>query len=452
MMLMDKPVKPAVTLSAEQRRAYSLHLMPYHTPPGALHLKSGKGMYFEDVDGKRYLDFTAQMFACYLGMGNEELAEAIYEQARMFTVVAPHIQTDLRYALAYRLAAISPEHLNRVAFSVGGGPALESAMKIALKNVKGSRNFVTLWGAYHGGTFASVAATFETTRHQAPEGNSLVLYNQYAGYLNNNCVRAPHPYCYRCPFGLSPDNCRTFCAEALRQAIINGVMGPLAGVIMEPMQSAGGEFPLPRQYLVRAREICDEFGALLIFDEIQCFARTGKWFAAEYYGVEPDVIIMGKGVGSGAPISGIIIHDRLTPFEDAIEDLHTHQNNHIGFAGALKTLEIIERDRLLENAETMGRYMQEKLRDMQKRFPEIGDIRGAGLKIGVELVKDPKTRAPLRRAVSNTICRKSMEKGLMFQLTGHSIIKIKPALIVQKEHIDEAMGILEESLREVLRV
>jgi 4-aminobutyrate aminotransferase-like enzyme len=450
-MSMDRTTKPAFALNDDQRRAYSRHLMPCHTPSGAIHLKSGKGMYFEDLQGKRYLDFTAQMFACYLGMGNDEIAETIYEQARMFTVVPPHLQTDLRYALAHRLASIAPRHLNRVAFSVGGGPAVESAMKIALKNVKGSRNFVTLWGAYHGGTFASVAATFETTRHQAPEGNSLVLYNTYAGSLATNCVRAPHPYCYRCPFGLEPASCTTFCAEALRQTIVNGVIGPAAGVILEPMQSAGGEFPLPRRYLERAREICDELGALLIFDEIQCFARTGAWFAAEYYGVEPDVIIMGKGIGSGAPIAGIIIHDRLTPFEDAMEDLHTYQNNHIGFAGALKTLEIIERDRLLENAERMGRYLKEKLEDMQVRFPEIGDIRGTGLKVGVELVKDPKTREPLSRAVADKICAKSMEKGLMYQLTGHSIIKIKPALIIRKEHIDEGMGILEESLREVLR-
>lgn len=442
--------KKETYLTPNQREEYSKHLMPYHTPKGALHLKSGKGIYFEDINGKKYIDFTTQMFACILGLGNDEIADAICEQAKKLTVVHPHMQTDLRYSLVYKLALISPKNLNRIAFTVGGGPAIESAMKIALKNVKGSKNFITLWGGYHGGTFTSVAATFETTRHQAPENNSMVLFN-YTMNLTNNFVRVPYPYCYRCPFGMKPESCGIFCAESLRQTIINGVMGQVAGVIIEPMISAGGEFPCPKEYLKRVREICDEFDTLLIFDEIQCFARTGKWFASEYFGVEPDILVMGKGIGGGVPIAGIIIHDRLKPFEDIMEDLHTYQNNHVGFAAASKTIEIIERDHLLDNAAKTGQYIKASLKKMQKNFPEIGDIRGAGLKIGVELVKDPETKNPLPRKITDKILEKSVEKGLFFQITGHSIIKIKPALTISEKEIDEAIGILEESFKEVLR-
>jgi 4-aminobutyrate aminotransferase-like enzyme len=388
------------------------------------------------------------MFACYLGLGNEEIAEVIYDQARIMTIVHPHTQTDLRYSLAHRLAEIAPTNLNRIAFTVGGGPAVESAIKIALKNVKGAHRFITMRGGYHGGTFVSAAATVEAAQPQiVGDGKSL----PFPVLLSNSFIRAPHPFCYRCPFAMKPESCGTFCAKALRQTIVEQGVGQIAGVILEPLQSGGGEFPFPKEYLRRAREICDEFGALLIFDEIQCFARTGKWFAADYYGVEPDIIVMGKGIGGGVPIAGIIIHDRLTPFERLGEDLHTYQNNHIGFAAALKTLEIIERDHLLDHAIEMGDYIQSGFRDMQRRFPEIGDIRGAGLKIGVELVKDPETREPMPRDVANQVLAKSVEKGLFFQITCQSIIKVKPALIIQKAEIDQALGILEEAMKEVLR-
>lgn len=150
-------------------------------------------------------------------------------------------------------------------------------------------------------------------------------------------------------------------------------------------------------------------------------------------------------------MAGIVIHDRLKPFEDIMEDLHTFQNNHIGFAAALKTLEIIERDNLLDNAVRMGQYLQDKFFEMQKKFPEIGDVRGTGLAISVELVKDPETKEPIPRAVSDRILEKCVSKGLFFQITGQSILKIKPALIINKDEIDTTLGILEESFREVLR-
>jgi 4-aminobutyrate aminotransferase-like enzyme len=447
---MNSPSEKTVDLTEEQRSVYQRHLMPWYITKDPIHMKSGRGVWFEDINGKKYLDFTTQMFACYLGLGNEEIAEAIYDAAKKYTTVHPHMQTDLRYSLAHKIASIAPKNLNRISFTIGGGPANESAMKIALKNVSGSKNFVSMWGGYHGDTFTAGAATFEATRTQAPYGNSLVLFN-YVNNLNNIFVRAPHPYCYRCPIKLNWESCRTACADLLRDIIVNGVVGPLAGIILEPIQSAGGQFPFPKEYLQKARAICDEFGALLIFDEIQTFCRTGKWFAADFYGVEPDVISFGKGMGAGVPVAGIIIHDRLIPFEDMMEDLHTFQNNHIGFAAALKTLEIIERDRLLDNAVMMGQYLQESFRELQKKYTEIDDIRGVGLAIGVELVKDAKTKEPLPREVSDKILERCISKGLFFQITGQSILKIKPALIIKKQEIDIAMEILEESFKQVLR-
>jgi len=439
-----------IELTNLQREEYRKNLMPFWSKGNGIHLKGGKGVYLEDISGKKYLDLTTLMFVNYLGFGNEEIAEAISDQAKILTTVHPHFETDLRLTLANKLAQIAPKHLNRVSFSTGGGPANESAMKIALKNVAGSKNFVTMWGAYHGDTFTAAAATFESTLTQAPYGNTTVLFN-YISNLNNVFVRVPHPYCYRCPLNLQKESCGVACADLLRSCIRNGVVGPLAGIILEPIQSAGGQFPFPKEYLVKAKSISEELGSVLIFDEIQTFCRTGEWFAADYFDVEPDVITFGKGLGGGVPIAGIIIHDRLKPFEDLMEDLHTFQNNHIGYAAAIKTIEIIERDNLLENAKKMGQYFTGKLTEMQKEFPEIGDIRGPGLKIGVELVSDQKSKSPIPRSVTDKILAKSVDKGLIFQITGESIIKIKPALIIKEKEIDEAISILTESFNEVLR-
>ena len=164
-------------------------------------------------------------------MFNEEIAETVYEQAKSLTIVAPLHQTDLRYALYHKIAAIAPEHMNMMSFSVGGGPAMESAMKIALKNVPGARNFVTLWGGYHGGTLGVASATFTTSQLDRPLGTQPPLF-QYTPILANNCLRVPHPYCYRCPFAKEPEHCGLFCAEWVKKTITNSVIGPTAAVIV----------------------------------------------------------------------------------------------------------------------------------------------------------------------------------------------------------------------------
>ena len=446
---MDELYGKTTSLTQEQRESYRNNLMPFNRAQ-VMHLKGGKGVWIEDIDGKQYIDLSAQMFACYLGIGNEEIAEAIYEQAKIMTTVHPLFQTDLRYSLVNKLASIAPKNLNRVSFSVGGGPAIESAMKIALKNVAGSKNFISLWGGYHGGTFASAGVTYHITLAQNTPGNTPSQFG-YLSNIGNNCIRVPHPYCYRCPFHQKPETCDLFCAEALRQAIINEVHGPVAGIIIEPIQSAGGQFPLPAGYLREIRHICDEFGTVLIFDEIQTFCRTGHFFAAEYYGVEPDIIVAAKGLGAGVPIACIIIHDRLKPFEDLMEDLHTFQNNHIGMAAALKTIQIIERDKLLENVTVVGDYIIDSLHRMQEKYPEIGDIRGVGLAIGVEMVKDPKTKVPMDASVMQMIMNKSIENGVYYQIQNNNIIKIKPPLTINKEEVDISLEAISKAFKTILR-
>lgn len=435
-------------LSSEQRKEYAQHLMPCLKQPGGLPLKGGQGIYLIDLYGKKYMDFTSEQFVCLLGFGNQEVAEAIYEQALTMPVVAPLHQTDLRLRLYHKLASIAPKNLNRISFTLGGGLAIESAMKIALKNVLGSRNFVTLYGGYHGTTFGTADGTFLTSRGGEQEIANEHFY-RFAGSAQHHFVRVERPYCYRCPFGKEAGKCGLECAQSLQRTLQFGVAGPVAGVIVEPIQSGGGQIPLPASYLRRLREICTEMGTLLIFDEIQTFARTGRFFAAEYYDVEPDIIAFAKGVGGGMPVGGIIIHDRLTGFENLMEDMQTFQNNHLTYAAALKTLEIIERDGLLENAERVGSYITQRLQAMQDQFSFIGDVRGPGLAIGVELVKDCTSKEPFDEKLMGNIFSWCEQHGLFLQMA-HNVIKLKPPIIITMKQAQEAMDILESCFREVV--
>jgi 4-aminobutyrate aminotransferase-like enzyme len=238
----------------------------------------------------------------------------------------------------------------------------------------------------------------------------------------------------------------------LRLTIQRGVNGPAAGLILEPIQASGGQIIFPRRYLERVREICDEYGVPLIFDEIQTFCRIGEWFGADYFGVTPDVIVLGKALGGGLPIAAIVIRDALEGFSLRAEELHTFANNSLSQMSAIKMLEIIERDDLLANCRDMGSYLADGLRELQRQFPEMGDIRQAGLHIGIEMVEDPETREP---AVEKCIRVRDegMKIGAIFGLGGarKNVLKVKPPLIVTRKEADEVLDILGLAMHRVFR-
>jgi len=436
-------------LSKEQMDDYSKNVMVGGGTPGPC-LVGGKGIEVFDSDGKSYIDCTSQSWAMYLGYANEEIREAVYKHMSVMSHIHQGFDTPSRYVLAHRLAQIAPAGMNRVSFTVGGGLAIEAAMKIALKNTSGAKNFITLWDAYHGTTFGTYGASWISTRSA---GKYLGIKN-FIGSVNTNFVRVPNPYCYRCPFGRSKDSCQMECAGQLEETLKRGVIGQTAGVILEPLQASGGQIPMPKGYLKRVREICDEFEAVLIYDEIQTYCRIGEFFAAEHYDVAPDIIVLGKGLGAGLPIAAIIIHDRLEGFEiSQAEELHTFANNSVSQLAALKQIEIIQRDNLLENTRNVGEYIASKLSDMQKEFPEIGDIRQVGLHIGVEMVKDPLSKVEMDVQLSKKIKDTALENGLILGTAGFrkNILKVKPPLITNHSQADEIISRFEMTLKQVLR-
>jgi 4-aminobutyrate aminotransferase-like enzyme len=443
---MDSTLQQIYSMTLEEIQNAKQHVMVGGGTPGPVLVK-GKGVRIEDIHGKSYIDCTSQSWAMYLGFANDEVNQAITEHIQNFTHVHQGFHTLPRLYLANKLADIAPENMSRVSFTVGGGPAVESAMKIAMINRPTSKEFISLWDGYHGSTFTAASLSWIGTQ----------TTGKYTGQMHfmprlETTVRIPNPYCYRCVFNQQPETCDLACAEMLRHTLIRGVNGPAAGLILEPVQASGGQIPFPKRYLQRVREICDEFDVLLIFDEIQTYCRIGDWFASSYYGVTPDVIVLGKGLGAGLPIAAIIIHDKLEGFGPHAEELHTFANNSLSQVTAAKMIEIIARDRLLENTCAVGEYITNGLRQMQADFPEMGDIRAVGLHIGVEFVSDPvrKESAP---QMSAAIREEGIKLGAIFGLGGArpNVLKVKPPLIINRQEADEVLDILNRAMTKVLR-
>ncbi len=442
---MDPMLERLYAMKKAEMEEYARHLtLGGGTRPAPI-LARGRGCWVEDVDGKRYLDCTSQSWALYLGHANEAINRVVFEHSQHLTHVHQGFDTPSRFALAKKLADLAPAGLDRVSFTVGGGPAVEAAMKIALKNREGAQEYLCLYDSYHGTTLGALGASWVSTL----SGGAFIGGARF-NRLTKPFIRVPNPYCYRCPLELSPASCRMMCLKVLQLTIEKGVNGPVAGLILEPIQASGGQVILPREYLQGAREICDRYGIVLIYDEIQTFARIGAFFAAEYFGVAPDIIVLGKGLGAGFPIGAILIADRLEGFSPDTEELHTFANNSAAQVAGLKLIELLEGG-VLENCRRMGARLAEGLGGMQKEFPVIGDVRQAGLHIGVELVADPVTREPAADLVA-AVRRRGLENGILFGIGAvkKNVLKIKPPLILSQEEADTALELFRRCLQEAL--
>jgi 4-aminobutyrate aminotransferase-like enzyme len=409
-------------------------------------LVRGKGCWVEDIDGKKYIDCTSQSWALYLGYANDEINSIVSEHLKSLSHVHQGFDTLSRFALARKLAELSPKELNRVSFTVGGGPAVEAAMKIAIKNRPGAQEFLCLYDSYHGTTLGTMGASWQSTL----AGGKLMAPASY-NRLTRQFIRVPNPYCYRCPLGQKPDGCGMLCLTVLRSTIERGVNGPVAGIVLEPLQASGGQVIFPKEYLQGVRDICDEFGIVMIYDEIQTYARIGTFFASEYYGVAPDIIVLGKGLGAGFPIGAIIIRDTLEGFSPESEELHTFANSTVAQVAGMKLIDLLENG-VLDNCRAMGERIGKGLREMQQEFPVIGEVRQAGLHIGVELVKDPARRTPAPELFA-AVRKKGFENGIIFGLggTAKNVLKIKPPLIVSPDEADTILHLFQKSLRAALK-
>jgi 4-aminobutyrate aminotransferase-like enzyme len=440
--------EPKASLTPEQIQELQRHVGYGSAWLGPV-LVAGQGSRVTDIDGKSYIDCTAQAWTLALGYNHPEVMEAALAQMRALPHVRAGFPTLPRLQLAKRLAEICPGRLNIVTYAPTGSLGIEAAMKLAMINRPHAHRFVTFYHAYHGNTLATMAASWSPTRTAGAYGPGV----KFLPFMQN-VVRVPNPYAYRCwrRAQHGPDGqCDAGCAAPIRDTLQRGVDGPVAAIMLEPIQGNGGGIVFPPAFTQEVRRIADEFGALLVFDEIQTgFGRTGRMFAAEGLGVTPDVMVLSKAIGGGFPLAAVVADDRLKQFEPTGEDVYTFGSNPVAQAAALKVIEILERDRIPEHAARMGARFTRGLTALQAEYPQIGDIRGPGLFLAVELVTDPETRAPAP-AEARRLVAEAWTRGVILATASAlpNVIKIKPPLVIDEGEVETVLGVLADCLKVV---
>lgn len=399
----------------------------------------GEGARVWDTNGREYIDCTAQAWSLNVGYSHPKVVAAVTEQIKKFTHLRMSFDSAPKLLLAKKLAELAPGNLNRVSYAPSGSDANEAAMKIAMSN-RESDTFVSLWDAYHGRTFATTALSW--TPPQNP-------FTSWTGPV----VRVPQAYCYRCPLGLTYPDCDIACADFARETILQSAYETPAALIMEPVQGNGGMIDFPQEYYHRMRELCDEMGMLLIWDEIQTgFGRVGTWFASDLYKTIPDIMVIGKALGGGFPLYGTLSRDDLETYP-AGASTFTFAHFPVSMVAALATIEIIEEENLLERARKLGEYATARLHEMQERYEIIGDIRGPGLMIGVELVQDRKTKKPALDEAKQ-FSKEGLARGVIFSGAKYSgmssVVKIKPPLVITDSELERALDVFEEIIQRLM--
>ncbi len=414
-------------------------LSPSFTRSYPLVAHRGKGCWLEDPDGNVFLDFTAGIAVTSTGHSHPDVVKAVRKQAGEFLHMSG---TDFYYEaqvkLAKKLAELSPgKFKKRVFFTNSGTEAVEAAFKLARYKTKRER-MISFFGAFHGRTMGALSLTGSKIRQKENFG-SLIPGVTHVGY----------GYCYRCPYHLSYPSCNIDCVDYIEHTLFKKTVPPseVAAIIVEPVQGEGGYVVPPPGYHQKLRDLTKKYGILLIADEVQSgMGRTGKMFAIENWGIEPDIITFAKGVASGMPLGGMIARADLMDWEPG-SHANTFGGNPVACAAAFETIRLLE-TKLLKNTQIVGDYFKGKLNELSRKFPIIGDVRGLGLMIGVELVEDRETRKPAPK-LRDRMIEEAFRKGLLLLGCGESSIRFSPPLVVTKQEVDVAVEILEECFEKV---
>lgn len=407
-------------------------------------ITKGEGVWVFDQDGKRYLDLVAGVTRpVHVGYGRREIAQAVYDQICELSYFTPMQFANLpALKLADVLAEIAPGKIDQFTFVCDGSEAVETAIKLAKHHhhFKGDQKrfkIISRRGAYHGVTGGALRAL-----------GTVLPMRQIMEPLPPGAIFVESPYCYRCPIHLTYPDCDLACARDVERAIQFEDPGQISAFIGEPIQQGFGAYAPPKEYWRIIREICDRYGILLIIDEVICgFGRTGKWFGVEHFGIEPDLITMAKGISSGyVPLGGVGATDKVMGPIDILQHLHTYGNHPVSCAAGLKNIEIMKKEKLVENSHKMGIYFLERLKGLE-RHAIVGEVRGTGLWTAIDLTSDKRTRALFPADRMNRIIDRAKTKGLIIKTMGHAL-EFAPPLIIKKEEIDEAIRILDECFTE----
>ena len=417
-------------------------------PPGVylvqpVTIAESKGAVMKDVDGNVYIDFTSGIGVVSLGHCREEIVRTICEQAGRLIHSCIHVVNYEPYLeLAKKLTEITPGAFKKRAIMLNSGSeAVENAVKIVRQHT-GRPALISFENSFHGRTYMAMTLTGKWDPYKVGFGPFVP-----------GVYMTPYAYCYRCPFHLEYPDCGLTCVHHIEKSILKTQVQPkeVGGIIVEPIQGEGGFIAPPPDYFKEIKRLCEDHGIALIVDEIQTgFARTGKMWAIEHYGVEPDVMTMAKAIASGLPLSAVVARDEM------MRDVYpgslggTYGGNPISCATALKVIDIIKKERIVERATELGRRLRRRLDEMMERYEVIGEVRGRGPMLAMEFVKDRETKEPHPDATSKVL-KGALSKGLMTLKAGlySNCVRLHPPLTIEDELLEKGLAILEDAVKEV---
>ena len=403
-------------------------------------VESGKGCIVKDVDGNEFIDFNSGLVCMNVGHSHPKVVSAIKNQCDRFL---HYSNTDFFYKevinLAQQLTEISPGKFEKkVYFGNSGAEAIEAAVKLAKWHSR-KQLFIGFISAFHGRTIAALSFTA-----------SKPTQRRYFSPLMPGVTHVPYAYCYRCPYKLTYPGCHYWCVDFIDEYVLQKYIPPedVAGIVVEPIQGEGGYVVPPPEYFQRLKKLADKYGILLIDDEVQSgIGRTGKWFAIEHWGVEPDILCTAKALASGLPLGATIAKAKVM---DWVPGSHasTFGGNPLSCVAASAVIEVVREEKLLENATKQGAYIMKRLGEFKDRSEIVGDVRGKGLMIGMEIVEDKESKKPAPQKVTEIMMR-SWKRGVNVITCGASTVRIAPPLIINKELIDASLDIIEDVTKEV---
>ena len=448
---LDKCRKPVLRTALPGPRGQAIidrdhqFVSPSYTRTYPFVMERGQGMMVADPDGNIFLDLMAGVAVCATGHAHPEVVAAINQQAEKFLHVCA---ADFYYPqlpeLAEKLVRLTPGSFEkRVHFGNSGAEAIEGGIKVACHATRRTK-LIGFYGSFHGRTLGALAVTASKARQRSGFGRQAL-----------DVTHVPYANCYRCPYNLTPETCGALeskgphCARVIEEVVLKTTVPPeeCAAIIVEPIQGEGGYIVPPASFLQTLRAIADRHGILIIADEVQAgMGRTGRMYASEHFGLVPDIVATAKGIASGMPLSATVARAELMNWKPGAH-ASTFGGNPVAIAAALATIRLLE-ERLVANAERMGNYLLEGLQELARRHEMIGDVRGRGLMIGMELVRNRESREPAV-AERDRFEQECYRRGLLVIGCGVSAIRLSPALVIEKDHCDHALQTFDEILGEM---
>ncbi len=403
-------------------------------------VESGSGCIVRDVDGNEYIDFNSGLACLNVGHNHPKVIAAIKNQCDRFL---HYSNTDFYYRevvdLAEKLVGITPGKVEKkVFFSNSGAEAVEAAIKLAKWHTR-KQLFISFINAFHGRTIGALSLTA-----------SKPAQRRYFFPLMPGVIHVPYAYCYRCPFKLTCPDCHYWCVDFIDEFVLQRYAPPedVAALFFEPIQGEGGYVVPPPEYFQRIKKLADKHGFLLVDDEVQAgMGRTGKWFAIEHWNVEPDILCSAKALASGLPLGATIAKAKIM---DWVGGSHasTFGGNPLSCAAANTVIDVIKEDKLLENATKQGAYILKRLEELKEESEIVGDVRGKGLMIGIEIVEDKESKKPAAKKANEIIIR-SWKRGVVVITCGASTVRIAPPLNITRQLVDAALDIIIDCVKEI---